>query len=67
VDERRFEVYLIPHTLDVTTLGRKREGAKVNLETDILGKYILRYLSEGRGEGLEMADLYRAGFGGRAT
>jgi riboflavin synthase len=36
-----FSVYLIPHTLDVTTFGRKRIGEKVNIETDILAKYIL--------------------------
>lgn len=36
-----FAVYLIPHTLDVTTFGTKRAGEKVNIETDILAKYIL--------------------------
>ena len=37
-----FEVSLIPHTWDVTVLSGKRAGDKVNVETDILGKYILR-------------------------
>ena len=36
-----FSVYLIPHTLDVTTFGIKRVGEKVNIETDILAKYVL--------------------------
>lgn len=36
-----FSVYLIPHTLEVTTFGQTREGDLVNLETDILAKYIL--------------------------
>lgn len=36
-----FSVYIIPHTLKVTTLGAKGKGDKVNIETDILAKYIL--------------------------
>lgn len=36
-----FSVYIIPHTLDVTTLGLKGKGDKINIETDILAKYIL--------------------------
>ena len=35
-----FEVALIPHTKNVTTLGRKRAGAKVNLEVDIVARYL---------------------------
>ncbi|MBF0571296.1 MAG: riboflavin synthase [Candidatus Omnitrophica bacterium] len=35
-----FEVYLIPHTLKVTTLGGKKTGDCVNIETDILAKYL---------------------------
>jgi riboflavin synthase len=35
-----FSVALIPHTLASTTLGFKREGAAVNLETDMLAKYV---------------------------
>ncbi len=37
-----FEVSIISHTLTHTTLGEKQKGDKVNLEFDILGKYILR-------------------------
>jgi len=37
-----FEVSLIPHTWDVTILSGKRAGDKVNVETDVLGKYIYR-------------------------
>lgn len=40
VDERVFKVSIIPHTKDVTTLLRKRAGHAVNLECDIVGKYI---------------------------
>lgn len=39
-----FDVALIPHTLDVTTLGALDVGAPVNLEADILGKYVKKYL-----------------------
>ena len=35
-----FEVTLIPHTKDVTTLGMKRDGTKVNLEVDIVARYL---------------------------
>ena len=37
-----FEVYLIPHTLQVTTLGRLRPGARVNLEADLIARYVAR-------------------------
>lgn len=40
----RFTVSLIPHTAAVTTLGRKEPGEAVNLEADILGKYIEKFL-----------------------
>ncbi len=36
-----FKVYIIPHTLVVTTLGKKGVGDQVNIETDLLAKYIL--------------------------
>ena len=39
-----FDVALIPHTLAVTTLGRLSVGAPLNLEADVLGKYVKRYL-----------------------
>ncbi|TLY10762.1 MAG: riboflavin synthase [Thaumarchaeota archaeon] len=35
-------VSLIPHTLNATTLGLRRKGESVNIETDILGKYVTR-------------------------
>lgn len=38
----RFEVNLIPHTLKVTTLGRLVPGAKVNLEVDLVARYVER-------------------------
>lgn len=44
VEQDRFSVALIPHTLKVTTLGGLRVGDPVNLETDVLAKYVERQL-----------------------
>jgi riboflavin synthase len=41
----RFEVALIPHTLEITTLSRRVPGDRVNLEVDVLGKYVHRILA----------------------
>ena len=43
-DDTGFEVALIPHTLEVTTLGDLSEGDAVNVETDVLAKYVERML-----------------------
>jgi riboflavin synthase alpha subunit len=40
LDATSFAVALIPHTLTVTTLGARRSGDRVNLEMDVLGKYV---------------------------
>src|SRR3990172_6715447 len=40
-----FEVNLIPHTLEVTTLGRLAPGVRVNLELDLLARYVERMLA----------------------
>jgi riboflavin synthase len=45
LDEAGFEVMLIPHTLEVTNLGRLARGRAVNIETDVIGKYVLRSLA----------------------
>lgn len=44
VTSDRFSVMLIPHTLEVTSLGHLKVGARVNLETDVLAKYVQRQL-----------------------
>jgi riboflavin synthase len=46
-----FEVELIPLTLEGTNLGGLRPGAAVNLECDIIGKYVYNWLSQGRKTG----------------
>ena len=52
-----FTVALIPFTLKVTTLGRLKKGSRVNLETDILGKYICK-----QRDGVSLETLQKAGF-----
>ncbi len=44
VQADRFSVALIPHTLEVTTLGSRKVGDEVNIETDIMGKYAHKLL-----------------------
>ncbi|MBW3542723.1 MAG: riboflavin synthase [Planctomycetes bacterium] len=44
VERERFSVALIPHTLDVTTLGLRQAGDVVNIECDVLGKYVAKFL-----------------------
>jgi riboflavin synthase len=48
VETERFSVALIPHTLRMTTLGRLQPGDAVNLETDLLAKYVERQLVYGK-------------------
>lgn len=55
----RFSVALIPHTLAHTTLGNKAPGGTVNLETDVLAKYVWKCL---QGGGVSLATLQEAGF-----
>jgi riboflavin synthase len=42
----KFSVSLIPHTLEITTLGTKKKGDKVNIETDVLSKYVAKNLPQ---------------------
>lgn len=44
----RFDIAVIPHTLAVTTLGARRLGARVNIEVDVLAKYVERLLMPAR-------------------
>ena len=45
VEAKRFSVALIPHTLAETTLGNRQSGDTVNIETDLLAKYVEKQLS----------------------
>lgn len=48
VTDQGFEIALIPHSLTVTTLGLRKTGEKVNLEVDVLAKYVERLLKADR-------------------
>ncbi|WP_416877908.1 riboflavin synthase [Litorimonas sp.] len=45
-DKTSFSVNIIPHTAEVTTLGQLQPGDKVNLEIDLIARYVARYLSQ---------------------
>ena len=68
VTDTSFSVSLIPHTAKETTLGLKKVGDSVNLETDILGKYVERMLTwnkqtqAGKADTLNMQMLLENGF-----
>jgi riboflavin synthase len=55
---------LIPYTLEKTTLMQKRVGEEVNVEADILGKYVEKVLSQGKGtsQGIDLSFLKEHGF-----
>jgi len=58
-----FAVAVIPHTWKATTLGSKKPSDRVNLEMDLLGKWVERLMSRGRVEGgVSLEDLARSGF-----
>ncbi len=46
----KFDVSIIPHTLQMTTLGSLGVGCKVNIEVDIIGKYVEKLLAGGSGK-----------------
>ncbi len=66
VGEGFFRVSVIPHTLQETNLSEKKAGSLVNLETDIVGKYIRKLMGlekkEEKTGGLTMDDLISLGF-----
>ncbi len=63
VGKSSFQVSIIPHTLSSTVLGSKKRGDIVNLENDVIGKYIKKFLSAGSfGKGLTREFLLANGF-----
>ncbi|MBI5875369.1 MAG: riboflavin synthase [Deltaproteobacteria bacterium] len=56
-----FRVAIIPHTLKNTTLSLKKQGDRVNIETDVLAKYVERFLSANK-QGIDEAFLKKHGF-----
>ena len=69
-DERSFEVNIIPQTARETTLLKKRVGDLVNIETDLIGKYVEKLFSrnsvvqkEKSGSNIDLEMLLKQGFG----
>lgn len=63
VDDTAFMVGLIPHTLAVTTLGRLSVGDRVNIEADVVARYVARLLTAGdTSGGVTLELLARQGF-----
>ena len=48
VSAQSFSVSIIPHTLDATVLKNKRPGDVVNIETDVIGKYVKQFVNGGK-------------------
>lgn len=70
-DRHQFKVSVIPHTARVTTVGFKPIGSRVNIETDLIGKYVERFTTQGRhdypspepqGHGVDLDFLNKTGF-----
>lgn len=62
LDAAGFSIAMIPHTAMLTTLGFKSAGDSVNLETDIIGKYVERLLAARTGRDVDLGFLREHGF-----
>lgn len=69
VDKNAFNLSIIPHTMEETTLSNKNVGDTVNIETDIVGRYIEKFISEKKrkddtvsGDSISMDFLIKNGF-----
>ncbi len=56
-----FTVAVIPHTLGATTLGERAVGGRVNVETDIIGKYVLKFVGKSADSDDRMLGLLEKG------
>lgn len=63
-NDRSFSVAIIPHTLKATNIGAKGIGDRVNLEADILGKYVEKFLNKRKDSSQFMTLLREEGFAG---
>ena len=63
-----FQVSIIPHTAMLTTIGHKRVGQACNIETDLIGKYVERFVNSGEAskkegtDGVDLDLLAKSGF-----
>ena len=55
-----FSVSVIPHTMQVTSLGMLKNGSKVNIEVDIIGKYVEKLLSVEGSEAIKRSGINSA-------
>lgn len=65
--EEEFTISVIPHTAQATTLGEKKAGDRVNLENDMIGKYVEKFVRQGETQGkkasaIDSAFLAKHGF-----
>jgi len=65
VNEQRdniFTVNIIPYTVSRTTIGEKNLRDAINIETDIIGKYVESFLTKDKSKSMDMDFLYRHGY-----
>jgi riboflavin synthase len=65
VNEQRdniFTVNIIPYTVSRTTIGEKNLRDAINIETDIIGKYVENFLKKDKSKSIDMDFLYRHGY-----
>ncbi len=65
VNDRRdnlFTVNIIPYTASKTTIRERKQRDKLNIETDIVGRYIESLMATGKEQGLDMKFLYEHGY-----
>lgn len=62
VDGERFGVNIVPHTFEETTIGQWRPGSRVNIEVDLIARYLERLLSAAAPTGITSAMLEEYGF-----
>ena len=60
--EEAFSIAIVPETLSRTNLGQLEPGQKVNLETDLIGKYVAKFVRSSPREGISMEMLQEKGF-----
>ena len=66
---RQFSVWIVPHTWEATNLRHRRPGAQLNLEVDVVARYLERLMLERAADGITVERLAAAGFleGGSAA
>jgi len=66
IGPNNFDLMIIPHTLERTTMGSLQVGGLVNLEIDLVARYLERLFNQGdatESAGVSLSDLQQAGFG----